>query len=350
MCLQSFVQSEASLGGTWSAAEARSHRVAVRRARAPVCMVTWAPVTWCLWAAAPGSIFTFIGLIRREYERGIVCTEPNLTGAAAAREEEEEEEEEDGQTGGGRGDRWAETQERDFCITIISSSQYWINCISIINIVTIIWPNITSMNASLLIKTLLWFCWLKESCVSVTNYLAYLIFFYPSVPLFCNCTHTHTHTHTHIYIHTYTHTHIYIHTYIHTHTHIYTYTHTHIYILGLCDMDKKYISRFFDFFFDFDFNHDFYTNRHALSYTSCFCTSYLFFAHLACFCTSYLSCTSCFALFLILLHILLFISFFFTYIYIYALVWCYFYIICILCTVHWADLIWSTFHFWLYPV
>ncbi len=27
--------------------------------------------------------------------------------------------------------------------------------------------------------------------------------------------------------------------------------------VGLCDMDKKYISRFFDFFFDFDFNHDF---------------------------------------------------------------------------------------------
>ncbi len=58
--------------------------------------------------------------------------------------------------------------------------------------------------------------------------------------------------------------------------------------LGLCDMDKKYISRFFDFFFDFDFNHDFDTNRHALSYTSCFCTSYLFlhilfvFAHLTC--------------------------------------------------------------------
>ncbi len=53
-------------------------------------------------------------------------------------------------------------------------------------------------------------------------------------------------------------------------------------------MDKKYISRFFDFFFDFDFNHDFDTNRHALSYTSCFCTSYLFlhillvFAHLTC--------------------------------------------------------------------
>ncbi len=74
--------------------------------------------------------------------------------------------------------------------------------------------------------------------------------------------------------------------------------------LGLCDMDKKYISRFFDFFFDFDFNHDFDTNRHALSYTSCFCTSYL-------------SCTSCFALFFILLHILLFISFFYLYIYIY---------------------------------
>ncbi len=73
-------------------------------------------------------------------------------------------------------------------------------------------------------------------------------------------------------------------------------------------MDKKYISRFFDFFFDFDFNHDFDTNRHALSYTSCFCTS--------CFCSSYLSCTSCFALFFILLHILLFISFFYLYIYI----------------------------------
>ncbi len=53
-------------------------------------------------------------------------------------------------------------------------------------------------------------------------------------------------------------------------------------------MDKKYISRFCYFFFDFDFNHDFDTNRHALSYTSCFCTSYLFlhillvFAHLTC--------------------------------------------------------------------
>ncbi len=47
-------------------------------------------------------------------------------------------------------------------------------------------------------------------------------------------------------------------------------------------MDKKYISRFFDFFSDFDFNHDFDTNRHALSYTSCFCTSYLFLHILFC--------------------------------------------------------------------
>ncbi len=74
-------------------------------------------------------------------------------------------------------------------------------------------------------------------------------------------------------------------------------------VLGLCDMDKKYISRFCDFFFDFDFNHDFDTNRHALSYTSCFCTSYLFlhillvFAHFTCFCT--------FCTFYLFLHILL---------------------------------------------
>ncbi len=81
--------------------------------------------------------------------------------------------------------------------------------------------------------------------------------------------------------------------------------------VGLCDMDKKYISRFFDFFFDFDFNHDFDTNRHALSHIL------LVFAHLTCFCTSYLSCTSCFALFFIILHILLFISCFYLYIYIY---------------------------------
>ncbi len=89
-------------------------------------------------------------------------------------------------------------------------------------------------------------------------------------------------------------------------------------LLGLCDMDKKYISRFFFFFFDFDFNHDFDTNRHALSH--------ILFLHILS-CTSYLSCTSCFALFFILLHILLFISPIYIYIYIYALVWCYFYII-----------------------
>ncbi len=44
--------------------------------------------------------------------------------------------------------------------------------------------------------------------------------------------------------------------------------------------------------------------------------THLVFAHLTCFCTSYLSCTSCFTLFFILLHILLFISFFYLYIYI----------------------------------
>ena len=35
-------------------------------------------------------------------------------------------------------------------------------------------------------------------------------------------------------------------------------------IVGLCDMDKKNLSRFFDQFCDFDFNHDFDTHRHAL--------------------------------------------------------------------------------------
>ncbi len=34
--------------------------------------------------------------------------------------------------------------------------------------------------------------------------------------------------------------------------------------LGLCDLDKKKLSRFLDFVFDFDLNHDFDTNRHAL--------------------------------------------------------------------------------------
>ncbi len=36
------------------------------------------------------------------------------------------------------------------------------------------------------------------------------------------------------------------------------------YRIGLCNVDKKKLSRFLDFFFDFDFNHDFDTNRHAL--------------------------------------------------------------------------------------
>ncbi len=122
-------------------------------------------------------------------------------------------------------------------------------------------------------------------------------------------------------------------------------------ILGLCDMDKKYISRFLDFFFDFDFNHDFDKQTCFISHLTCL-------AHLTCFCTSYL-----FLHILLVLHILfctflysithftLYLFFYlYIYIYIYALVWCYFYIIFILCTVHWADLIWSTFHVWLYPV
>ncbi len=46
----------------------------------------------------------------------------------------------------------------------------------------------------------------------------------------------------------------------------------------------------------------------------------------------------------ILLHILFFLIFF-TYIYVYSLVLCY-----IFCTVHWADLTWFTFHYWLYSV
>ncbi len=46
--------------------------------------------------------------------------------------------------------------------------------------------------------------------------------------------------------------------------------------IGLCDMDKKYISRFLDFFFDFDFNHDF-------DKQTCFILHILLvFAHLTC--------------------------------------------------------------------
>ncbi len=51
-----------------------------------------------------------------------------------------------------------------------------------------------------------------------------------------------------------------------------------------------------------------------LTQTDMLYLTHLVFAHLTCFCTSYLSCTSCLALFFILLHILLFISFFYLYI------------------------------------
>ncbi len=61
-------------------------------------------------------------------------------------------------------------------------------------------------------------------------------------------------------------------------------------VLGLCDMDKKYISRFLDFFFDFDFNHDFDTNRHALSYTSYLFLHILLVLHIL-FCTFLYSIT-----------------------------------------------------------
>ncbi len=93
--------------------------------------------------------------------------------------------------------------------------------------------------------------------------------------------------------------------------------------LGLCDMDKKYISRFFDFFFDFDFNHDFDTNRHALSYTSCFCTFYLFLhillvLHIL-FCTFLYSITHFTLYFFFLPIYMLLCALLFTfYIYIYA--------------------------------
>ncbi len=81
------------------------------------------------------------------------------------------------------------------------------------------------------------------------------------------------------------------------------------------------------FFFDFDFNHDFDKQTCFISHLTCLAHLVLHFS---------------------LFYYTFYSSFF--YLYIYALVWCYFYIIFILCTVHWADLIWSTFHFWLYPV
>ncbi len=66
-------------------------------------------------------------------------------------------------------------------------------------------------------------------------------------------------------------------------------------------------------------------------------------------------CTSLFLLLFIkstvycIAHCTLYLFFiciyFFTYIYIYSLVLCY-----VFCTVHWADLTWFTFHYWLYSV
>ncbi len=74
------------------------------------------------------------------------------------------------------------------------------------------------------------------------------------------------------------------------------------------------------------------------------------------------SCTSLFNYYLLspqytVLHILfhctfypLFFSYFyFFFIYIYFLL-CYVSFLFIFCTVHWADLSWFTFHYWLYPV
>ncbi len=83
-------------------------------------------------------------------------------------------------------------------------------------------------------------------------------------------------------------------------------------LIGLCDMDKKYISRFFDFFFDFDFNHDFDKQTCFISHLTCFCTSYLFLhillvLHIL-FCTFLYSITH---------FTLLFLTYIYIYIYIY---------------------------------
>ncbi len=77
-------------------------------------------------------------------------------------------------------------------------------------------------------------------------------------------------------------------------------------VVGLCDMDKKYISRFFDFFFDFDFNHDFDT-KDMLYLTHLVLHIYLFLP-------SYLSCTSCFCTFLYSITHLTLYFFFYLYI------------------------------------
>ncbi len=143
MCSLSFVQSEASLSGTWSAAEARSEWQRVleqyawsheRRSR-DVCEPLLLE-TLSYSSDSSDADKSEARAHRTESERACV------PGAAAACEEEEEEE--DGQTGGGRGggDRWAETHSLSTGI-----------CLKIMNIVKIIWPNITLMNASLLIKT-----------------------------------------------------------------------------------------------------------------------------------------------------------------------------------------------------
>ncbi len=86
--------------------------------------------------------------------------------------------------------------------------------------------------------------------------------------------------------------------------------------VGLCDMDKKYISRFFDFFFfDFDFNHDFDKQTCFISHLTCFCTSYLFLHILLVF--AHLTCLAHLVLHFSLFYYTFYSSFFYLYIYIY---------------------------------
>ncbi len=91
-------------------------------------------------------------------------------------------------------------------------------------------------------------------------------------------------------------------------------------------MDKKYISRFFDFF-------SISILITILTQTDMLYLTHLVFAHLTCFCTSYLFLHILLVFAHLVLHFSLFyytfysLFLFFTYIYIYALVWCYFYII-----------------------
>ncbi len=94
-------------------------------------------------------------------------------------------------------------------------------------------------------------------------------------------------------------------------------------------------------------SHPSFLYYYLLSPIYCFCTSYLFLHILLVF--AHLTCLAHLVSHFSLSHYT-FYSLFLFFTYIYALVWCYFYITVILCTVHWADLIWSTFHFWLYPV